>query len=163
MVLGWKFGDKGQIGFKTTYLTNFAYTPVAGSSRTTLSQNIAEAFPDLPPVPTTGTEGSSFSIPMYKPIYSDMQRSARLPHYKQLDIRFDRFIHTDWGKLTLYLELVNITGNRIASGQEAFVPILPHVPGANPRTQYMYLNGQQALQTDKNKIPYVNFGIELRF
>ncbi|MBM9500545.1 TonB-dependent receptor [Leptospira sp. 201903071] len=163
MVLGWKFADKGQIGIKTTYLTNYAYTPVSGSSRTTLSQNIAEAFPDLPPVPTSGTEGSSFSIPMYKPIYSDMQRSARLPHYKQLDIRFDRFIYTDWGKMTLYLELVNVTGNRIASGTGTFVPLFPHAPGANPQTQYMYINGQQALEANKNKIPYLNFGIEFRF
>ncbi|MBM9576879.1 TonB-dependent receptor [Leptospira sp. 201903070] len=164
MVLGWKFSDQGQIGIKTTYLTNYAYTPVSGSSRTTLSQNIAEAFPDLPPVPTTATEGSSFSfLPIYKPVYSDMQRSARLPHYRQLDIRFDRFIHTDWGKMTLYLELVNVTGNRIASGPGAFVPLVPHVPGANPETQYMYINGQQALEANKNKIPYLNFGIELRF
>ncbi|RHX87214.1 TonB-dependent receptor plug domain-containing protein [Leptospira stimsonii] len=161
MVLGWKFSDKGQIGIKTTYLTNYAYTPVSGSVQTTLNQSISEAFPDLPPLSSSGS-GSS-SLPVYKPIYSDMHRSARLPHYKQFDIRFDRFIHTDWGKITLYLELVNITGNRIASGPGTFVPILPHVPGANPQTQYMYINGQQALQTDKNKIPYLNFGIELRF
>ncbi|TGM97187.1 TonB-dependent receptor plug domain-containing protein [Leptospira yasudae] len=162
MVLGWKFGDKGQIGFKATYLTNFAYTPVTGSQQTTLNKSLAEIFPDIP-LPASNGGSSTFNTTLYDPIYSDMNRSARLPHYRQFDIRFDRFINTDWGKLTLYLELVNIAGNRIASGQEAFVPILPHVPGANPRTQYMYLNGQQALQTDKNKIPYVNFGIELRF
>ncbi|WP_061216324.1 TonB-dependent receptor plug domain-containing protein [Leptospira santarosai] len=163
MVLGWKFADKGQIGFKVTYLTNYAYTPLSGSNQTTLQKSLAEAFPDLPPIPASNSGVSSFNTTIYEPVYSNMNRSARLPHYRQLDLRFDRFINTDWGKLTLYLEFVNITGSRIASGQETFIPLFPYIPGANPKTQYMYINGQQALQTDKNKIPYLNFGIELRF
>ncbi|WP_244894515.1 hypothetical protein [Leptospira alexanderi] len=72
-------------------------------------------------------------------------------------IRFQKNI------LTLYLELVNITGSRIATSADTFVPILPYIPGTNPETQYIYLNGLQSLRTDKNKIPYLNFGIELRF
>ncbi|EMM87743.1 TonB-dependent receptor [Leptospira santarosai str. 2000027870] len=162
MVLGWRFSDKGQIGLKTTYLTNYAYTPLSGSNQTTLQKSLAEVFTDVT-IPATNNGGSSSNPPLYEPVYSNMNRSARLPHYRQLDLRFDRFINTDWGKLTLYLEFVNITGSRIASGSGAFVPLIPYVPGANPRTQYMYINGQQALQADKNKIPYLNFGIELRF
>ncbi|XDD52038.1 TonB-dependent receptor plug domain-containing protein [Leptospira sp. WS92.C1] len=159
MVIGWKFGEKAQIGLKFTYLTNYAYTPVTGSRSTTLQQNLSELFPSLPP----STSGSSFSPSVYQPVYSDMNRSARLPHYRQFDLRFDRYIPTSWGRITAYFELVNITGSRVATTDATFVPILPHVPGVNPQTQYIYLNGTQSLQTDKNKIPYFNFGIELRF
>nr|WP_036043968.1 TonB-dependent receptor plug domain-containing protein [Leptospira alstonii] len=162
MVLGWKFGEKAQIGLKVTYLTNYAYTPVTGSKTITLQQSLSELFPSLPPLPASSSTSSS-ALPLYQPIYSDMNRSARLPHYRQFDLRFDRFIPTSWGRITAYLELVNITGSRIATTTDTFNPLFPHIPGANPETQYIYLNGLQSLRTDKNKIPYLNFGIEFRF
>ncbi|UML77144.1 TonB-dependent receptor [Leptospira interrogans] len=161
MVIGWKFGEKAQIGLRGTYLTNYAYTPVVGSKTTSIQESLSEAFPSLPPVPSSSSSSSAF--PIYKPVYSDMLRSARLPHYHQFDLRFDRFIPTSWGRITAYFELVNITGSRIAVSADTFVPIFPFVPGANPETQYIYLNGLQSLRTEKNKIPYLNFGIEFRF
>ncbi|PJZ57800.1 TonB-dependent receptor plug domain-containing protein [Leptospira barantonii] len=162
IVLGWKFAEKAQLGLKGTYLTNYAYTPVSGSTATTLNQSISALFPDLP-IPPSPSGGVSTSFPFYQPVYSDMHRSARLPHYHQIDLRFDRFIPTSWGKMTAYFELVNITGSRIAVSADTFVPILPYVQNVNPDTQYIYLNGLQSLKTDKNKIPYLNFGIEIRF
>ncbi|MGE8712292.1 TonB-dependent receptor, partial [Leptospira interrogans] len=116
-----------------------------------------------PPPPSSSSNSSSSLFSIYQPVYSDMLRSARLPHYHQFDLRFDRFIPTSWGRMTAYLELVNITGSRIAVSADTFVPIFPFVPGANPETQYIYLNGLQSLRTEKNKIPYLNFGIEFRF
>ncbi|MCL8268544.1 TonB-dependent receptor [Leptospira weilii] len=165
VVLGWKFGEKAQIGLKGTYLTNYAYTPVSGSKSMTLNQSISDLFPDLPIPPSTAPSSgdSSTLLPFYQSVYSDMRRSARLPHYHQFDLRFDRFIPTSWGRMTAYFELVNITGSRIAVSADTFNPIFPFVSGRNPETQYIYLNGMQSLKTDKNKIPYMNFGIEFRF
>ncbi|EKO88474.1 TonB-dependent receptor [Leptospira interrogans serovar Grippotyphosa str. 2006006986] len=164
MVIGWKFGEKAQIGLRGTYLTNYAYTPVVGSKSITSEQFNSQLLPSAaPPPPSSSSSSSSSLFSIYQPVYSDMLRSARLPHYHQFDLRFDRFIPTSWGRMTAYLELVNITGSRIAVSADTFVPIFPFVPGANPETQYIYLNGLQSLRTEKNKIPYLNFGIEFRF
>ncbi len=162
MVIGWKFGEKGQIGLRATYLTNYAYTPVVGSKTSTTQQILSELFPYLPQFSSSSNSTPS-GFALYQPVYSDIPRSARLPHYQQFDLRFDRFIPTSWGRMTLYLELVNITGSRIAVSADTFNPLFPVVPGANPETRYIYLNGLQSLRTEKNKIPYLNFGIELRF
>ncbi|MDV6234512.1 TonB-dependent receptor [Leptospira ellisii] len=162
MVLGWKFGEAARVGFKFTYLTNFAYTPVSGSRATDLNEKLHELFPELPPL-SSGSESRPSLFKVYDPVYSDMRRSARLPDYRQIDLRFDRFIPTEWGRITIYLELVNLTGSRMAVGESAMVPFVPYVPGANPELQYMYMNGQPALKTDKNRIPYLNFGMEFRF
>jgi len=43
----------------------------------------------------------------YEPIYSDQRRTARLPMYHQLDVRFDRTWTYDTWKLTLYLDVMN--------------------------------------------------------
>ncbi|TGK19694.1 TonB-dependent receptor plug domain-containing protein [Leptospira stimsonii] len=162
MVLGWKFSDKAQLGLKFTYMTNFAYTPIVGSNSLKLHDQLAALFPELQSTPAP-PGNDSFSTRVYEPVYSNYNRSARLPQYKQFDLRFDRFIYTDWGKITAYFELVNITGSRIATGEGSMVPLFPYAPNANPQMQYMYLNGQPSLKTDKTKIPYLNFGIEFRF
>lgn len=108
MVLGWnwKFGDKGPIGFKATYLTNFAYTPITGSQQTTLNKSLAEISPDI--------------------------SSARIQQRQ------------------FYIQHDTLRSDLFGSG--------PFRKTSSPSS-----GGQHAPQSDKNKIPYVNFGIELRF
>ncbi|ONF86134.1 TonB-dependent receptor [Leptospira santarosai serovar Grippotyphosa] len=137
IVGGWKFKDTWQIGTRIIHLTNYAYTPIVGSELTPVN-----------------------SVNLYTPIYSRDIRSARLPSYNQIDIRFDRFITTSWAKLDLYLEIINLTGNRIAVSNTLYNTLAPYLPGHNPTTGYINQNG---LDVGKTKIPMFNFGIEMRF
>ncbi|WP_061221156.1 TonB-dependent receptor plug domain-containing protein [Leptospira borgpetersenii] len=137
IVGGWKYKDTWQIGTRIIHLTNYAYTPIVGSELTPIN-----------------------SVNLYTPIYSRDLRSARLPSYNQIDIRFDRFITTSWAKLDLYFEIINLTGNRIAVSNTLYNTLAPYLPGQNPATGYINQNG---LNVGKTKIPMFNFGIEMRF
>ncbi|WP_425268815.1 TonB-dependent receptor plug domain-containing protein [Leptospira barantonii] len=141
IVGGWKYKNSFQIGARFTYLTNYAYTPIIGSEQKRVPLG-------------------SGSISFNDPIYSDQLRSARLPSYNQLDLRFDKFISTSWGKMDLYLEVINVTSNRIAVSNNLFSPGLPYIPNFNPTTTYINQNG---LDVYKHRIPFFNFGIQIQF
>ncbi|TGM00506.1 TonB-dependent receptor [Leptospira barantonii] len=142
IVGGWKYKNSFQIGTRFTYLTNYAYTPIIGSEQKRV------AF------------GGASSMTIESPVYSDQLRSARLPSYNQLDLRFDKFISTDWGKLDLYFEVINVTANKIAVSNNLFSPGLPYIPNFNPPTTYINQNG---LNVYKHKFPFFNFGIQIQF
>ncbi|TGK31408.1 TonB-dependent receptor [Leptospira yasudae] len=139
---GWKYKNSFQIGTRFTFLTNYAYTPIIGSEQKKI-----------------GLSNTS-SISINDPIYSDQLRSARLPSYNQLDLRFDKFISTSWGKMDLYFEIINVTANKIAVSNNQFTPGLPYIPNVNPPTKYINQNG---LDVYKHKIPFFNFGIQIQF
>nr|WP_241686924.1 TonB-dependent receptor [Leptospira stimsonii] len=132
-VAGWRYLNSFQLGFRYSYLTNYAYTPIIGSEK----QQIG-----------------------YSPIYSNYIRSERLPAYNQIDLRFDKFITTSWGNLNFYLEVVNLTANRIAVSNTVFTSGIPYIPGSNPQTLYINQNG---LNIYKHRVPNLNFGLEMKF
>ncbi|EMJ95527.1 TonB-dependent receptor domain protein [Leptospira alstonii serovar Pingchang str. 80-412] len=137
LVGGWKHKDQWQIGTRIIHLTNYAYTPIVGSELTPVN-----------------------SVNLYTPTYSNDIRSARLPSYNQIDIRFDRFISTSWAKLDLYVEIINLTGNRIAVTKNLYNTLAPYIPNVNPATGYINQNG---LEVGKTKVPMFNFGIQMQF
>ncbi|WP_195758091.1 TonB-dependent receptor plug domain-containing protein [Leptospira interrogans] len=134
---GWKYKDQWQIGTRIIHLTNYAYTPIVGSELTPVN-----------------------SLNIYTPTYSNDIRSARLPSYNQIDIRFDRFITTSWAKLDLYFKIINLTGNRIAVSKTLYSKLAPYIPDVNPSTSYINQNG---LEVGKTKVPMFNFGIQMQF
>lgn len=142
LVGGWKYKNSFQIGARFMYLTNYAYTPIIGAESTRLN-------------------GPPFDgLTINNPVYSQSLRSQRLPSYNQLDIRFDKFVSTSWGKFNFYFEVINVAAHKIAVSNNSFNPLMPYIPNFNPQTTYINQNG---LDVYKHRLPFFNFGIQMQF
>lgn len=144
IVYGWRVNEDWQIGARWTYLTSTPITPIIGD------------------------DGGQFSNPYngqtyWNPVYSNNPFSPnygnvkRLKPFHRLDIRFDRFVHYEWGYMNWYIEILNVYVRNNVYGQ-SWNPTMPY-SATNPKPS----PALGTLQYGNYLIPLFNVGMEAHF
>ena len=125
LVLGVSDGPH-TVSIRLDFYTSFPYTPIIGS---------------------TGPD----SLGRYVPVLTEKRNSGHFDPSHRLDLRYSYQTNYEWGYLSWYIEIINVTGFKPVSN-EVWRYNQPYQSGVNPR-----------IDTENGIGLFPNFGVEVKF